>query len=68
MCLSPPGVELGAPKIVILKRQIKFNVGSTLLKIRIVVKNFFKYTCSELNFVQKNQWPHMSISLGITMY
>ncbi len=33
-----------------------------LLKILIISKNALNSNCSELKFLQKSQWAHMSIS------
>ncbi len=36
-----------------------------LKKIPIISKNASNKNCSELNFLQKTQWKHISIFLGI---
>ncbi len=59
-CLSPAGVELGAPKIGMFQRFILYwnrkvdsFSGWTLPKLLIISKNCSNKSCWKLNFVQK---------------
>ncbi len=53
---SPTGVELAVQK------ESRFTYWLNTAKITNYIKKFSNKSCSELNFVQKSQWAHMSIS------
>ncbi len=45
---------------IVLKWESRFNFKLNAAKITIISKNCSNKSCSELNFVQKSQWAHMS--------
>ncbi len=48
----------------LLKQESRFTVGLTPPKLPIISKNVSNRSCRKLNFVQKTQCTHMSISPG----
>ncbi len=69
ICLSLPGVEQAVSKDWYVSNIMLYQNGkvdslqdSTLPKIHIITKSCSNNSCSGLNFVQKSQWMHMSIS------
>ncbi len=48
----------------IQKRQCRFTLKLNTAKNMHYVKSFLNKSCSELNFVQKSQWAHMSVFLS----
>ncbi len=67
-CLSPPGVELGARKLIWLKYvqkwQIIFPSGLNTAKDSYFMEKGSSKSFLELNSPQKSQLVHMSISPG----
>ncbi len=67
--LSPPGVELGSSKDFHFWNIIMYWNGKEdslkgwmlMQKIPMISKHALNKNCSELNFVQKTQWTHISI-------
>ncbi len=47
----------------ILKWESKFTLGLNTAEIINIIKNSSNKSCSELKFLQKTRWTHMSISL-----
>ncbi len=45
-----------------LKLEIKFTLGLNPAEITDYMKKVSSKSCSKLNFLQKSQWGHMSIS------
>ncbi len=61
----PPEWSWGAPKIKyydVLKWENRFTLGFNTAKNTGYMKKASNKSCCELNFVQKTQWAHMSIS------
>ncbi len=58
----PPGVKVGAPKndmsqiILYWAGKVDSVLGTTQLKIHIILENALNKSCWALNFVQKSQW------------
>ncbi len=68
-CPSSPGMELGDSKdwyvsniILYWNGKVNSLSGWTLSKLLVISKNYSNKSFWELNFVQKSQWAHTSIS------
>ncbi len=70
MCISPWSGVRGFERLIwlkyyLLKRQIAFTLGlNDAENTDYMKKKVSNKSCSELNFLQKSQWAHMSISSG----
>ncbi len=67
--LSLPGVELRDSKYChfwhnVLERESRSFLGLNTAKNRIISKNSLATSYSELDFLQKTEWTHVSISSG----
>ncbi len=63
----PQECNYGAPKICVFEiwqctTMRKFILELYVAKIILITKNTLNKSCSELNFLQKSWWAHMSIS------
>ncbi len=68
MSISPRSGVRGLERLVcfkdyiLLKWESRFIFWLNAAEITDYIKKLFKQSCRELNFIQKSQWAHMSIS------